>query len=134
LTFCWTLAILVRNDVNIPTSLRLIRGVVRLPSVAEQIDRVTDDIRQGQRLSEALARRQLLPRHVVQMLRVGEEAGNLAESAGRVATFYEAKLDAALGRVIAVVGPAMMIVVSLLIAWVILSVVTALISINDLLV
>jgi general secretion pathway protein F len=105
-----------------------------LPAAAEQIDNVAADIRQGQRLSEALAGRQLLPGHVVQMLRVGEEAGNLADSAGRVATFYEAKLDTALARLIAIVGPAMMILVSLLIAWLIVSVMTALISINDLLI
>jgi general secretion pathway protein F len=134
LTFSRTLAVLVRNGVDISTSLRLIRGIVRLPGVADEIDRVIADVRQGQRLSETLARRRLLPGHVVQMLRVGEESGDLADSAGRVAVFYEAKLDAVLGRLIAVVGPATMILVSLLIAWLIMSVMTALISINDLLV
>jgi general secretion pathway protein F len=132
LTFCWTLAILIRNGVNLPIALRLIRGVVRLPSTAKEIDQVIADIRQGKRFSEALAHQHFVPRHVVQMLRVGEEAGDLAGSASRVALFYEAKLDTALSRLIAVIGPAMMIAVSLLIAWVILSVVTALISINDL--
>jgi general secretion pathway protein F len=133
LTFCRTLAILVRNGVNISTSLRLIRGVLRLPAAADEVDRVIADVRQGQRLSEALGRRRLLPGHVVQMIRVGEESGDLADSASRVAIFYEAKLDAALGRLIAVVGPATMVLVSLLIAWLIMSVMTALISINDLL-
>jgi general secretion pathway protein F len=132
-TFCRTLAILVRNGVDISTALRLIRGVVRLPGAAVEIDRVTADVRQGKRLSDALTRGKLFPRHVVQMLRVGEEAGDLADSAGRVAVFYEAKLDTALGRVIAVVGPAVMVVVSVLIAWLIISVMTALMSINDML-
>ncbi|MFY9292866.1 MAG: type II secretion system F family protein [Methylorubrum rhodinum] len=132
-TFCRTLAILVRNGVDISTGLRLIRGVVRLPGAAAEIDRVTADVRQGKRLSEALTRGKLFPRHVVQMLRVGEEAGDLADSASRVAVFYEAKLDAALGRVIAVIGPAVMVVVSVLIAWLIISVMTALMSINDML-
>lgn len=133
-TFCRTLAILVRNGVDISTALRLIRGVVRLPGARPEIDRIIADVRQGQRLTETLARRTLFPRHVVQMLRVGEEAGELADSACRVAVFYEAKLDTALGRVIAVVGPAVMILVSVLIAWLIISVMTALMSINDLLV
>ena len=133
-TFCRTLAILVRNRVDISTALRLIRGVVRLPGAGSEIDRVVADVRQGQRLSETLSRGKLFPRHVVQMLRVGEESGDLADSASRVAVFYEAKLDAALGRVIAVVGPAVMVLVSLLIAWLIISVMTALMSINDLLV
>jgi len=134
LTFARTLAILVRNGVDISTSLRLIRGVVRQPGAAEEIDGVIADVRQGQRLSQTLAKRKLLPGHVVQMIRVGEESGDLADSAGRVAVFYEAKLDAALGRLIAVVGPATMVLVSLIIAWLIMSVMTALISINDLLV
>jgi general secretion pathway protein F len=95
---------------------------------------VISDVRQGSRLSESLARRSLLPGHVVQMLRVGEEAGNLADSAGRVAIFYEAKLDMSLGRLTAILGPAMMIGVSFLVAWLIISVMTALISVNDLLV
>ena len=133
-TFCRTLAILVRNGVDISMALRLIRGVVRLPKAGAEIDRVIADVRQGQRLSESLSRRKLFPRHVVQMLRVGEEAGDLSDSASRVAVFYEAKLDNALGRVIAIVGPAVMILVSVLIAWLIISVMTALMSINDLLV
>lgn len=134
LTFCRTLAILVRNGVDISTSLRLIRGVVRLPRAAAEVDKVIADVRQGRRLSEALSRRTLLPGHVVQMIRVGEESGNLADSADRIGGFYEAKLDTALGRVTAIIGPAMMIGVSLLVAWLIISVMTALISINDLLV
>ena len=133
-TFCRTLAILVRNRVDISTALRLIRGVVRLPGAGAEIDRVVADVRQGQRLSETLARGKLFPRHVVQMLRVGEESGDLADSASRVAMFYEAKLETALSRVIAVVGPAVMVLVSVLIAWLIISVMTALMSINDLLV
>lgn len=133
-TFCRTLAILVRNGVDISTALRLIRGVIRLPGARPEIDQIIADVRQGQRLTETLSRRTLFPRHVVQMLRVGEEAGELADSASRVAVFYEAKLDTALGRVIAVVGPAVMILVSVLIAWLIISVMTALMSINDLLV
>lgn len=133
LTFCRTLAILVANGVDISTSLRLIRGVVRLPSAGDEIDKVIADVRQGHRLSEALGKRPLLPGHVVQMLRVGEESGNLADSADRIGGFYEAKLDTALGRLTAVIGPVMMIGVSLLIAWLIISIMTALISINDML-
>ena len=87
-----------------------------------------------QALSEALAKRILLPGHVVQMLRVGEESGRLADSADRIGGFYEAKLETSLGRLTAVIGPAMMIGVSLLVAWLIVSVMTALISVNDLLV
>jgi general secretion pathway protein F len=133
-TFCRTLSILLANGVPITAALRLIRGVVRLPRAAEAVDATIADVRQGQRLSESLAKRAFLPAHVVQMLRVGEESGKLAESAGRISGFYEARLEAALGRLTAIVGPAMMVGVACLVAWLIISVMGALISINDLLV
>lgn len=134
LTFCRTLEILLENGVDISTSLRLIRGISTLPSVGPKIDSVIADVRGGKRLSQSLASQTLLPAHVVQMLRVGEEAGNLGVSAGRIAGFYEAKLDTALGRLTAVLGPVLMMGVSLLIGWLILSIMSALMSINDLLV
>ena len=133
LKFCRTLSVLIGNGVDISTSLRLLRDVVRLPAFRAQIDGVVADVRKGRRLSEALETRDILPRHVVQMLRVGEESGRLPDSASRVAIFYEARLDTALGRVIAVLGPATMMLVSILIAWLIISVMTALMSVNDLL-
>lgn len=133
-TFCRTLSILLANGVPITTALRLIRDVVRVPSAQASIEAAGGDVRQGMRLSDALARRAFLPAHVTQMLRVGEEAGRLADSAARIAGFYEAKLDASLKRLVAVLGPVLMVAVALLIAWLIVSVMTALTSINDLLV
>lgn len=134
MTFCRTLAILTENGVDISAALRLIRAVMRRPGSARRVDQVTAQVRQGSRLSDALATEGLMAAHVVQMLRIGEEAGDLAGAAARVATFYEAKLEAALGRLTAILGPVLMIFVSLLIAWVIISVMSALIGINDLLV
>ncbi|WP_245295608.1 type II secretion system F family protein [Rhizobium rhizosphaerae] len=134
LTFCRTLEILLVNGVDISTALRLIRGVYGNPGVAARIDGVIAEVRGGKRLSQALAAQTLLPGHVVQMLRVGEESGQLAESAGRIAGFYETKLDAALTRLTAVAGPVLMMGISMLIGWMILSIMSALMSINDLLV
>ncbi len=131
--FCRTLAVLIGNGVDISTALRLLRDVVRLPAYAIEVDGVVADVRKGRRLSEALESRSFLPKHVVQMLRVGEDSGRLPDSASRVAVFYEARLETALTRAIAVIGPATMILVSILIAWLIISVMTALMSVNDLL-
>ncbi len=131
--FCRTLAVLLGNGVDISTALRLLRDLVRLPAYMLEVDGVVADVRKGRRLSEALESRSFLPRHVVRMLRVGEDSGRLPDSASRVAVFYEARLDTALTRAIAVIGPATMILVSILIAWLIISVMTALMSVNDLL-
>jgi general secretion pathway protein F len=134
LTFCRTLEILLQNGVDISTALRLIRGISPLAGTVRKIDAVIAEVRGGKRLSQALAADTLLPGHVVQLLRVGEESGDLGASAGRIALFYENKLDSQLTRLTAFLGPALMMGVSLLIGWLILSIMSALMSINDLLV
>jgi general secretion pathway protein F len=133
LKFCRTLAVLIGNGVDITSTLRLLRDAVRLPAHRIEIDGVIADVRKGQKLYEALEARHFLPKHVVRMLRVGEESGRLADSASRVSAFYEARLDSAFSRLIAVIGPVTMMVVSVLIAWLIISVMTALMSVNDML-
>ena len=133
-TFCRTLSILLANGVPITNALRLIRDIVRVPSAANAIDAAIADVRQGQRLSEALSKHAFLPAHVTQMLRVGEESGKLADSASRISSFYETKLENSLRRLVAVIGPVMMMLVACLVGWLIVSVMTALTSINDLLV
>lgn len=131
--FCRTLAVLIGNGVEISTSLRLTRDVLRLPTLAQEVDDVIGDVRKGRRLSDALEGHASLPRHVAQILRVGEESGRLADSANRVALLYGTRLDNAIGVLIAVLGPLTMILVAIMIAWLIISVMTALLSVNDLL-
>jgi general secretion pathway protein F len=131
--FCATLGTLTNSGVDITTSLRLIRDLMRNRRSAEKIERVVTSVRQGHRLSEALLEVDLLPIYAVHMLRVGEESGELHSAAMRIAGFYEARLDRALTRLTSVLGPAIIILVSLLIAWLIISVITALLSVNELL-
>lgn len=132
-SFCAALSTLTRSGVEISAALRLIRDLMRDRATVEKMDRLVARVRQGQRLSDALAEFDLLPVYAVHMLRVGEESGELPAAALRIAGFYEVKLDRALTRLTAIMGPAIMILVSLLIAWLIISVITALLSVNDLL-
>lgn len=131
-SFCATLGTLSRSGVDISAALRLIRDLMRDRRSAEKIDRLVASVRQGHRLSDALVEFDLLPIYAVHMLRVGEESGELDVSALRIAGFYEGKLDRALTRLTSIIGPAIMILVSMLIAWLIISVISALLSVNDL--
>jgi general secretion pathway protein F len=67
----------------------------------------------------------------VRMLRMGEETGQLPTLAGRIAEFYESKLQRQLDRIVAVVGPAAIIAISMVVGGLIVSVMTALLSVNQ---
>ena len=90
-----------------------------------------DKVRQGGRLSEALTASRALPPMAVRTLRLGEDSGQLPMLSGRVADFYEAKLQRSLDRMLGVVGPVAIMFVSAIVGGLIVSVMTALISVNE---
>jgi general secretion pathway protein F len=90
-----------------------------------------DRVRHGGKLSEALTAGAMLPAMAVRMLRLGEETGQLATLAGRVADFYEAKLQRSLARVVAFAGPLAIILISVVVGGLIVSVMTALLSVSQ---
>ncbi|MBB3396522.1 MULTISPECIES: type II secretion system F family protein [unclassified Rhizobium] len=131
--FCSTFAMLNKSGVDLPTSLRLIRGLMRDGHSAELVADVLARVRDGSQLTDALSRVAFLPPYGLQMLRVGETTGDTGKAALRVATYYETRLDRSIARATAIIGPLVLLTVSALIAWIIVSVITALLSLNELL-
>ena len=90
-----------------------------------------DRVRHGGRLSDALSASAILPPMAIRMIRIGEETGQLPTLAARIAEFYEAKLQRSLDRVVAVVGPLAIISISIVVGGLIVSIMTALLSISQ---
>jgi general secretion pathway protein F len=67
----------------------------------------------------------------VRTLRLNEESGQLPMLAVRVADFYDAKLPRSLDRMMGIVGPLAIIVISTIVGGLIVSVMTALLSVNQ---
>jgi general secretion pathway protein F len=88
-------------------------------------------VRHGGKLSDALADTAALPTMAVRMLRLGEETGQLPMLAARVAEFYEAKLQRSLDRVVGIAGPAAIITISIVVGGLIVSVMTSLLSVSQ---
>jgi general secretion pathway protein F len=127
-----TLSLLVENGVALPTALRILRDIVTEPRYTAAAERVHEQVRNGRRFAEALADTDLLPSLAVRMLRVGDETGDLASIARHAAQFYEHKLGSGLDRLMGAIGPVVIILVSIVIGGLIVSIMSALLSITDL--
>ena len=127
-----TLGLLIENGVALPAALKILRDVVTEPRYVAAVERVYEQVRNGRRFGEALADTDLLPPLAVRMLRVGDETGDLASIARHAAQFYEHKLGIGLDRLMGAVGPATIIVVSVVIGALIISIMSALLSITEL--
>jgi general secretion pathway protein F len=66
------------------------------------------------------------------MLRLGEETGQLPLLSGRVAEFYETKLERSLDRLVGIIGPLAIVTISIIVGGLIVSVMTALLSVSQL--
>jgi general secretion pathway protein F len=129
--FCRNLGLLLGSGVNLTTTLRiLVDMMASVGSVVVWTD-AADRVRHGAKLSDALADTQALPGMAVRMLRLGDETGQLPVLAGRVAEFYETKLQRTLDRVVGIAGPAAIIVISIVVVGLIVSVMTALMSVSQ---
>src|SRR6202034_2144882 len=91
-----------------------------------------DRVRHGGKLSDALTATEILPPMAIRMLRLGEETGQMATLGGRAPDFYEAKLQRSLDRVVGIVGPLAIVLISVVVGGLIVSVMTALLSVTQL--
>jgi general secretion pathway protein F len=130
--FCRNLGVLLGSGVNLTATLRILVDIMAATGSEETWTAAADRVRYGGKLSDALSVTTSLPPMAVRMLRLGEETGQLPALAGRVAEFYEAKLQRSLDRVVAIVGPLAIITISTVVGGLIVSVMTALLSVTQL--
>lgn len=129
--FSRNLGILLGSGVTLTATLRILIDIMTETGNAPAWSAMADRVRHGGRLAEALAASAVLPPVAVRMLRLGEETGQLPTLSGRVAEFYEEKLQRQLDRVVAIIGPAAIILISVVVGGLIVSVMTALLSVTQ---
>jgi len=130
--FCRNLGILLGSGVNLTATLRILVDIMAVTGSEESWSAAADRVRHGGKLSDALSVASSLPPMAVRMLRLGEETGQLPALAGRVAEFYEAKLQRSLDRIVGIVGPLAIVTISTVVGGLIVSVMTALLSVTQL--
>jgi len=129
--FCRNLGVLLGSGVPLPMTLRILVDMLGPTNDAPAWNKVVDRVRHGGKLSDALADATVLPPMAIRMLRIGEETGQLPVLAKNIAEFYEAKLQRSLDRAVGITGPAAIIVISTIVGGLIVSVMTALLSVTQ---
>jgi general secretion pathway protein F len=129
--FCRNLGVLLSSDVTLTATLRILVDIMMVTGRVDPWTDAADKVRHGGKLSDALATAAILPPMAIRMLRIGEETGQLPALAARIAEFYETKLQRSLDRVVGIIGPLAIIIISVVVGGLIVSVMTALLSITQ---
>jgi len=129
--FCRNLGVLLGSGVPLTMTLRILADMMASTGRTDAWSRTVDLVRRGGKLSDALAETRAIPALAVRTLRLGEESGQLPQLAERIAEFYEAKLQRSLDRLVGIVGPAAIVTISVIVGGLIVSVMTALMSVSQ---
>ncbi|WP_316228460.1 type II secretion system F family protein [Bradyrhizobium sp. SZCCHNR1039] len=130
--FARTLGTMLTAGVPLVQATRSASGVVGNRHLAAGLDRAIEAIQQGTALHRALRSEVMLPAIALQMISVGEEAGKLDRMLVRVALMLERQIQASIDRFMAALTPALTVGIALMVGALIMPVMNAVLSINDL--
>jgi len=129
--FARTLGTLLQSGVAILPALNLVKDISQNLAVSRAISHVHDCLREGKSGAKSLEETGVFPALAVQMIGVGEETGKLEEMLIRVAESYEENVQNTIKRLVSFLEPIIIVVMGLVVGFIVVSILLAIISINE---
>lgn len=126
--FCRTLGVLLQNGVTILNGLEIAAGTIANPVIAAAARRTAGPLSRGEGLARPLAATGAFPGMAVQLIEVGEESGRLPDMLEQVAAVYDRETAAAIQRMLDLLTPVVTIGLGVLIAFIIGSILSAILG------
>ncbi|MBT8038927.1 MAG: type II secretion system protein GspF [Xanthomonadales bacterium] len=127
-----TLGTLLTNGVPLLSALSIARNVISNTVLRKDVSDATREVKTGGGLARALAKGERFPRLALQMISVGEETGQLDVMLMKVADTYDNEVRTTIDRLLAIFTPVVTLLLAVLIGTIVLSVLVAILSVNDL--
>ena len=127
-----TLGTLLGNGVSMLSALTIVRETLSNQVLAGALGEVAEHVKTGRGLADPLLEAGRFPKLAVQMIRVGEETGQLQEMLLQVADTYDGEVQTAVKRMLTLLEPALILGLGVIIAGIIMSILVAILSLNDL--
>jgi len=127
-----TLGTLLGNGVSLLNALTIVRETLTNQVMASALGEVAEHAKTGRGLAEPLMEAGHFPKLAVQMIRVGEETGQLQEMLIQVADTYDGEVQTAVKRLLTLLEPALILGLGAVVAGIIMSILVAILSLNEL--
>ena len=119
--FSRTLSTLVASGVDIIKALEITGQTAGNWVIEEALGDVRQRVHEGVPIAQPLIENPIFPPMVSQMVKIGEETGELEKMLGKIADFYEDEVDASIATLTSIIEPIMMIGVGLMVGVIIIS-------------
>jgi type IV pilus assembly protein PilC len=119
--FSRTLSTLVASGVDIIKALEITAQTAGNWVVEEALGDVRARVHEGVPIAQPLLENPIFPPMVSQMVKIGEETGELEKMLGKIADFYEDEVDSSIQTLTSIIEPIMMIAVGIMVGIIIIS-------------
>lgn len=128
--FARTLSTLLINGVPVLTALKITEEIIPNVVIKEAIARTREAVTDGKTIAQPLAQSKIFPQLMIDLIRIGEDTGDVPGALKNVADTYENELTLALRVMTNLIEPAMIIVMAVLVGFLLFSVLSTMFSIT----
>src|SRR5215813_12281588 len=129
--FARTLSTLLENGVPVLTALKITEQIIPNTIVKEAIAKTREEVTDGKTIAQPLARSKIFPQLMVDLVKIGEDTGDVPGALKNVADTYENELAIALRVMMNMIEPVMIIVMACGVGFLLLSVLSAMFAITS---
>ncbi|HVO99440.1 MAG TPA: type II secretion system F family protein [Bryobacteraceae bacterium] len=129
--FARAMATLVAASVPLVQAIGIARGILNNRRIAGTLEQVSQGVKRGEGIAGPIAKAGQFPPLASHLLAVGEETGNLEAMFARMADIYDSETRTAIRRFTSLFEPLIILVMGVLVGSLILSMMLAITSIND---
>jgi general secretion pathway protein F len=130
--FSRTLGTLLGNGVTLLAALSIVKETLNNTVMSEGLTAVATQLKEGKGLGKPLMETGLFPKLAVHLVMVGEETGKMQEMLIRVADIYDREVHTTVKRMLSLMEPVLILGLGLVIGGIIMSILVAILSVNDL--
>ena len=129
--FARTLGTLVLSGVPLLKSLSIVRDIIENDVVKTAVEHIARQVKEGMRISLLMKEQEVFPAMAVQMVSLGEETGKLGDMLVLVAEELDNKIQDKIKALLALFEPAAILLMGLVIGGIVLSMLSAILGINE---
>ena len=120
--FARTLSTLLQNGVPVLTALKITEQVMPNHILKEAVAKAREEVTDGKTLAQPLARSKVFPQLMVDLVKIGEETGDVPGALGNLADTYESELQISLRAMTNLIEPVLIILMAVAVGFLLLSV------------
>jgi type IV pilus assembly protein PilC len=129
--FCRTLSTLLRNGVPVLNALKITEQVIPNVMIKEAIAITREEVTDGKTIAQPLAKSGLFPQLMIDLLKIGEETGDVPGSLENLADTYESELSIGLRVMTNLIEPIMIVCIAIFVGFLLYCVLGAMFKITS---